>query len=336
MARRITQRDIAEMAGVSQATVSLVLNGASSADGRIPQETRDRIMKAIRETGYVADPAARQMAKGRNRILGVFTYEPAFPVAQADFFGPFLLGIEEAAQNLGYDLLLMTAAGQNRKIFGDNSRLRLADGCIVLGRKFDHDELARLVKGDFPFVAVGRRDDAGGPVPYVGGDYPAATARLLSAARALGHERFAYIGPRSGDESTADRWSGFESELAGAPLALADHQVAMPAEAALDAILRSRATCAFFVERAEATAVEALARSRGLNVPKDFSIVVLGNHVRSSLPGRPFTSFSIPREAMGRVATEMLVRRVEDNAPVEQVLLACELVEGDTLGPIPS
>ncbi|HTM76271.1 MAG TPA: LacI family DNA-binding transcriptional regulator, partial [Devosia sp.] len=200
--KRLTQRDIARLAGVSQATVSLVLNGAASAEGRIPQETRERVIKAIRDTGYVADPVARRMAKGLNRILGVFTYEPAFPSAQADFFTPFLLGIEEAAQELGYDLLLLTgaASGAQRKIFGNNTRLRLADGCIILGREFDAAELTRLVAGDYPFVAVGRRDDAGGPVPYVGGDYITSTAALVDRVRALGHTNIAYVGPAAGAE----------------------------------------------------------------------------------------------------------------------------------------
>ncbi|MDF2798353.1 MAG: LacI family transcriptional regulator, partial [Devosia sp.] len=60
--KRLTQKDIAQMAGVSQATVSLVLNGAPAAQGRIPDETRERVLKAIRDTGYVADPVARRMA----------------------------------------------------------------------------------------------------------------------------------------------------------------------------------------------------------------------------------------------------------------------------------
>ena len=138
-ARRVTQRDIARLAGVSQATVSLVLNDAAAAAGRIPKETRERVEKAIRDTGYVADPIARRMAKGHNRILGVFTYEPAFPSVQADFFSPFLLGIEEAAQDLGYDLLLLTGASRgDKKIFGDNVRLRLADGCLDDGNPRTH------------------------------------------------------------------------------------------------------------------------------------------------------------------------------------------------------
>lgn len=332
--KRLTQRDIARLAGVSQATVSLVLNSSPASLGRIPAETRARVNKVIRETGYVADPVARRMVKGLNRILGVFTYEPAFPSEQADFFAPFLFGIEEAAQELGYDLLLLTGAGSKRKIFGDNVRLRLADGCVILGRKFDSAELARLVAGDFPFVAVGRRDDAGGPVPYVGGDYAPATSALVERARALGHHRIAYVGLTSGAESTIDRWQGFERAIAGADLVLTVPAVGRPSGEVLDALLGAGATCAVFTELADAIAVEAAARQRGVTIPGDLSIVVLGNHIRAEQTGIRFTSFVIPREAMAHAATAMLVRRVEDNAPVEQVLLPCEPVEGETLGPI--
>src|SRR3569833_3324121 len=61
---RLTQRDISRLAGVSQSTVSLVLNDAKAAAGRIPDETRKRVHQAIRATGYVAAPIARRMAKG--------------------------------------------------------------------------------------------------------------------------------------------------------------------------------------------------------------------------------------------------------------------------------
>lgn len=333
-AKRVTQRDIARLASVSQATVSLVLNDASSAEGRIPKETRERVLMAIRETGYVADPIARRMAKGLNRILGVFTYEPAFPSEQADFFGPFLFGIEEAAQQMGYDLLLLTgsAKGGPRKIFAENNRLRLADGCVVLGRQFDQDELARLVAGDYPFVAVGRRDDAGGPVPYVGGDYATATAALVQRARALGHTRIAYVGPEKGAESTVDRWVGFRSAIDGMDFVAHIPAAAQPAAATLDTLIASKASVVFFIELADAIQVEQLALQRGISIPGDLSIVVLGNHIRAEQTDTRFTSFSIPREAMGHGAARMLVRRVETQEPTQQVLLPCEPVEGETLG----
>ncbi|MDM0111373.1 LacI family DNA-binding transcriptional regulator [Variovorax sp. J22R133] len=337
--RRVTQLDIAKLAGVSQATVSLVLNGAGNALARIPQETRERVQKIIRETGYVPDPIARRMARGSNQILGVFTYEPAFPSAQADFFLPFLFGIEEEAQARGYDLLLLTGAGQGtqRKIFAEESRLRIADGCIVLGRAFDRDELQRLVAGDYPFVAIGRRDDAGAPVPFVGADYATATGQLVQQARALGHTRLAYLGITGPAESPADRWRGFHAAL-GTDLRVALHMTdtAGSDAALLDAVLQSGATAVFCVELADAMRLEAAAHACDLHLPRHLSVVALGSHLRAESRTR-FASFRIPREEMGRQATAMLVRRIESGAdePVQQALLPCEPIAGDTLGPAP-
>jgi len=335
---RVTQHDIARRAGVSQATVSLVLNDAKAAAGRIPEETRERVHKAIRETGYVADPIARRMAKGLNRILGVFTYEPAFPSAQADFFSPFLFGIEEAAQQLGYDLLLLTGAPASRgkrKIFDENNRLRLADGCVILGREFDREELKRLANGDDPFVAVGRRDAIGRKqVPYVGAEYVEATAELVTRARAKGHTQLAYVGPAKGAESSVDRWKGFGAALNGATLVKHISEVGGSAAPMLEAIRASGATVAFFTELADAIVVEALARSQNLSVPGDLSVVVLGSHIRPQVTGTRFTTYSIPREEMARQATQMLCERIEANAPGRQVMLPCEMVEGETLGAI--
>ncbi|MEP7453466.1 LacI family DNA-binding transcriptional regulator [Phyllobacterium sp. SB3] len=334
-AKRLTQHDIARLAGVSQATVSLVLNDAQAAATRIPGETRERILKIIRETGYVADPIARRMAKGLNRILGVFTYEPAFPSAQADFFAPFLLGIEEEAQRQNYDLLLLTSAGigEKRKIFGDGNRLRLADGCLVLGRQFNRAELKQLVSGDYPFVAVGRRDDAGGKVPYVGGAYADATKALVAKARASGHSRLAYVGPKGPAESVSDRWKAFVEAQEGEELALHIPDTGQPPEDILDALISSGSTAVFFVELDDAIKVESAARQRGLSIPADMSFVVLGRHIRPRRTAIQFASFNIPREEMGRQAAAMLIRRIETSDPVQQILLPCEPVEGETLGP---
>jgi len=183
-------------------------------------------------------------------------------------------------------------------------------------------------------VAIGRREDAGGPVPYVGGDYANGTRALVEKARAFGHEKLAYVGPNGSAESVVDRWRGFsEAVTEGAELVLHINEVGRPAGEALEAIAASGATAVFFVELADAVRVEAAARERGLSLPEDFSSVVLGSHVRAERSHVQFTSFNIPREEMGREATAMLVRRIEGATPVEQILLSCEPVEGETLGP---
>ncbi|MEV0157295.1 LacI family DNA-binding transcriptional regulator [Micromonospora sp. NPDC050686] len=334
--RRVTQRDIARMAGVSQATVSLVLNNRTDADVRIAPETRDRVLRVIAETGYAADPVARRLAARFNRIIGVFTYEPAFPSGSRDFFHPFLLGIEEYAERVGCDLLLFTSApvvDGRRRIFHQDNRLRLADGCILLGREIDGAELHRLNRDGFPYVAVGRRDDAGGAVPYVGADYAAAVARLVELALRRGHRRLTYVGMGMTAESSQDRRRGFVAASATAESARQVSAVATAADATLDDLLADGSTAAFVEDFATAVALESAARRRGLTVPGDLSIVTLGDPTVPVPTDIAFTGFHIPREEMGRQAGEVLTGVIDGSAAgSQQRLLPCELVEGDTLG----
>jgi len=104
----------------------------------------------------------------------------------------------------------------------------------------------------------------------------------------------------------------------------------------LSAIRKAKATVAFFTELADAIVVEAAARSQNLSVPGDLSIVVLGSHLRPQLSGTRFTTFSIPREQMAGVATQMLAERIEAGSPGTQVVLRCDPIEGETLGPVPN
>ena len=97
----------------------------------------------------MADPVAQSLAKGRNGLIGVFTFEAIFPVTQRDFYFPFLLGIEHAAETLGYDLLLYTSTsvgdGRRRIYRNGRNRLRLADGAILLGAEDSKNEIQALV-----------------------------------------------------------------------------------------------------------------------------------------------------------------------------------------------
>ncbi|WP_427888399.1 LacI family DNA-binding transcriptional regulator [Kribbella sp. GL6] len=333
-ATRLTQRDIARLAKVSQTTVSLVLNNRSDATARIPAETRDRVLKVIRETGYQADPLARRMTQQRNQILGVFTYESVFPSASGDFYHPFLAGIEDCAERLGWDLLLFTSAPVaegRRRIFHENNRLRIADGCLLLGREIPREELARLIAEEYPFVSVGRRDDAGGPVPYVGADYTSATRTVVEQARALGHRRIAYAGLGAGAESSADRMRGFR-EAAGARAPHVPTTDRSPGEV-LDDLRERKITAVFVEDRADAIALYAAAAERGVDVPGDLSVVTLGDATRPAASDLDFSGFHVPRRAMGLRAVELLEAILSGTADEQQLLLPCDLTDGITLTP---
>ena len=337
---KMTQRRVAELAGVSQATVSLVLNGKADAASRIPEETRNRVLEIIEKTTYVADPAARRLAGMGNKILGVFTYEPAFPNETADFYTPLLTGIEARSEELGCDLLLFTSApveNGRRQIFHGNNRLGLADGCLLLGLEMDAAELSRLVDNNFPFVAVGRRDVPG--VPYVGADYVSGTAELTRAALAAGHERFFYLHVDSAAESVADRQLGFRTELQKAGIESVQLRACTGDDYLADwkAITTADPTVLFIEAPRHALEIYELARQAGVRVPSDLSIVVLGEPSRPSAQAIDFTRLSPPRTELGAEAVTLLRRILSsDDAPSEsesRILLDCVVESGTTLAP---
>ncbi|HEY6799811.1 MAG TPA: LacI family DNA-binding transcriptional regulator, partial [Agromyces sp.] len=108
--RRATQADIARHLGVSQATVSIALRGGLAAE-QVAPATRQSVLDLAAQLGYSANAVARSLRGGRNRILGLFTFEPVFPIEQRDFYYPFLVGVEQGAAESDHELLLFTSAG---------------------------------------------------------------------------------------------------------------------------------------------------------------------------------------------------------------------------------
>lgn len=340
---RARQADVARLAGVSQTTVSLVLNGRGLV-AQIPEETRRRVIEVADGLGYAADPAARSLAGGRNLLLGVYTFEPVFPMDFRDFYYPFLLGIEEEAEASGYDLILFTSASgerRRRSIYGSGSnRLRLADGCIVLGLQHDREELRRLAAEGLHLVHIGRRDIPGARLPCVKADYEAATARVVGRLLELGHRRLLYVGVPGSEEPQADRLAGFElgCRRAGKPPEEA-RTVRLRTEEVDDGRVRAWVDEGFtglVVEDGQgAHAVARAAASLGLTIPADLSVAVLVDPSRPGVPSRSWFGFRVPRVEMGRQSVRLLVGRLDDESDElpPDVLVPCEQMEGMTVAP---
>jgi DNA-binding LacI/PurR family transcriptional regulator len=329
---RITQKDIARLAGVSQTTVSFVLNDKGEQLARVPESTRARILKVIQETGYVADPIARRLKQVGTGMIGVYTYESLFPLDREDFFHPFLAGIEEEAQNRDIDLLLLTSGrvdGRRGGLSGGATRLRLADSCILLGQRMPREELEFLNASGFPFVSIGRRDDAGGPVPYVGADYATIVCDLIERARALGHSRFAYAGHGGGVESYTDRIAGVRAELGDGFLHLVPGQGATAAEW-IRRIVDEGVTVVLAEQEEQFALLHDAAREAGIAVPDELSLVSLSG---SADPAGWQTGFQLPRRDMGRRAVQFLIEG--EAAGGGQQLLPCAPVEGASLAAAP-
>ncbi|MFD7307319.1 LacI family DNA-binding transcriptional regulator [Promicromonospora sp. NPDC059942] len=342
-ARAPRQSDVARLAGVSQSAVSRVIGGDTDA-ARIPEATVRRIQDAIKELGYVPNPTARKLRTGRNRLLGVHTFEAVFPRAREDFYFEFLLGIEERAEEIDHDLVLFTSTGGSdgrRRVYRDGvNRLNVADGAVLLGVAADRAELARLEADGYPFVHIGRREVPGTRITCVVPDYESAAAAIVDRLADLGHERVAYLRAGIEEESYADRRRGYESAVARR--GLRDLSPARPGleDGALDAVwLDAVAAGAVTAVVADAEwlahpLAEQLA-ARGLTVPRDVSVAVLEG-VAPDAAVR-WDCLQIPRREVGRVAIDTLVGMLDEpGEPVADVLVECVVVDGETVAAPPA
>ncbi|GAA5200410.1 LacI family DNA-binding transcriptional regulator [Rugosimonospora acidiphila] len=340
------QADIAREAGVSQSTVSMVLNGAADL-GRISPETQRRVLSAARRLRYAPTSPPRATGPARTPLLlGVHTFEPIFPTSARDYYFEFLQGIEEQAALEACNLVLFTAAQDEdglRHIYqGPVNRLRQASGSLLLGHHALRDDLARLTADGYPFVYIGHREVPEEEICYVGGDYRAATGRIVDDLVAMGHRRLGYLGEAIRYEPQADRWDGFSAALERFGLQVPTPAFTRPDELTaqwLDAALAA-GTTAILVESVSLLRVLAAMTSlRGLAVPRDLSVVLLVDDPGGEIGGGRWASLNIPRNAMGRRAVRMLTALLADPAGEHerQVLLSCtHTLEGTTAPPGPS
>lgn len=346
-ARATRQADVAREAGVSQSTVSMVLGGA--AEGRrISPETRRRVLDAAKRLRYTPaqasspqGPATRQTAQGL--LLGVHTFEPVFPTSAGDYYFEFLRGIEEQAVTEVCNLVLFTATRTEdgvRRIYDANgvNALRHAAGSVLLGHHAGRDDLARLERDAYPFVFIGRREVPGADIAYVGGDYRAATARIVDELVSRGHRRFAYLGEARRDETQTDRWEGFSGALTRFGLDVPVPAFTTPDELTaqwLDSALADGVTTVVVESVNLIRVLAAMTGVRGLDIPGDLSVVLLVDAPGSPAEPYPWACLHVPRDAMGRRAIRLLVQLLGDPAGdhERQILLPCTHTLTGTVAP---
>lgn len=309
------QSDIARLAGVSQATVSMVLNDRAGAN-RIPETTQSRIREAMAELGYVPNIAAQSLRGGRSGLIGVHTFERVFPTAPDDYYREFLNGIEERAVESGLDLVLFASTRKpdgTRSIYGSGSnRMRLADGAIILGFEKNDDEIVRLADEGFPFVFIGHREVPGISVPFVTADYAAAMHPVVRMLASAGHRRVVYLAAPLRGFAQRERLEGFQA----AASAFENCSVEVLGESEVTAEwvrgqLAGGATAlvaeTFDLARALSTALDVA----GLSAPQDVSVISLDSDPRGE---GPFSHVRVPRREMGRRAVELLLAVIDGDA----------------------
>jgi len=200
-----TIRDVAELAGVSTATVSRVINN----DARISEKTRNKVLLSISRLNYKVNTIARSLKINRTYTIGVITPEIAH-----EFFMTVAQGIENQLRTHGYDMIVCNA---NESVEQERERIELllekcVDGLIIIPSSANGSHMNVLTEMKVPVVLVDRlvedfRSDAV-LVDNTGGCY-----RAIEHLIRQGYRRFGFIGGDHHLTSARERFEGFMSAL---------------------------------------------------------------------------------------------------------------------------
>jgi len=327
--------DVAELAGVSQATVSLVLNNVPNA--RVSKATRRRVMEAVEQLGYRRGKT-HAVPEGRKRVIGLMLDE----VATTPFAAPFLEGArdEAALQDVtvatfctGCDPTLEQAAIDllvSQKTIGV-IYASLITRQVVVPKAFSELPLVLLNcyerKLRYPSVVPG---------DIVGGY--AATLALLQA----GHRRIAHLAGESFIEASVDRERGYRQAMAEWGLGV-DETLVSPGgwtlsggrERALAVLSRpDRPTAIFCFNDRMAMGCYDAARLLGLRIPQDLSVVGFDNEDISSYLEPPLTTMILPHDEMARWAVAELLDsygQADQDERLQKVKIECEMVQRSSI-----
>jgi DNA-binding LacI/PurR family transcriptional regulator len=310
-------RDVAELASVSVATVSRVLNGDPNVDG----ELRERVRTAVAQLGYRPNRLARNLRRQQMEAIGIVV-----PDIENPHFAEMVRIIEVVALQAGYRVLVC-----NTDEDGDRQAacLRmLADervSGIVLSPSDPRGSIDQLRDLAIPVVAIDRALDHATTDTLVADNVPAvraATQRLIDA----GHRSIAFVGGRSEVETGSERQEGYLSaiETAGLQPILANGGFRREAaQAAVTALLQHAEPVSGLVVANNLMALGALyaIRDCGLRVPRDISVISVDNPPWAELLDPPLTVLAQPIRAMATRAVELMIQRIrgEKSGAVREV-----------------
>ena len=306
-------KEVARHAGVSVSTVSNVLNRPLT----VAPATRQRVLEAIAELGYVRNDSARQLRAGRSRTIAIVVMDLGNP-----FFTDVVRGAELAAEEHGSIVIVCNSGDDAER---ERRHLELLEeqrvqGILITPMHDGHPSaLDSLIRRGIPVVLVdresGRSDHCSVAVHDVLGGRLAAEHLL-----AQGHRRIAYVGGPMGIQQVADRHRGLADALAvaGAELSVFD-TVALTSRAGRDAGERiadrpagTRPTAVFCANDLLALGVLQVMTMRGLDVPGDVAIVGYDDIEFAGSAAVPLSSIRQPRTQLGRAAAQLLLEELKE------------------------
>ncbi|AIQ74236.1 MULTISPECIES: LacI family DNA-binding transcriptional regulator [Paenibacillus] len=333
-----SRKEVAELAGVSEATVSRVLNNV----GPIKEETKERVLAAALKLGYTPSSLAQSFARRRSGNLGVvMPYLPKARLFSTYYFSEILSGIGSKAREEGYDLLMLFRNAEEPMDYSGLFKMRKIDACIVLGAKEEPGELAslrRLKEENHPFCLINQHF-AGEAFHEVDADHVEGSWQAAKHLLEQGFTRIAFLNGPESYSNSRDRLTGYARALAEVNLSVDSSllfegnfsrksgiiaaQEMLPLLDEIDAIMVANDRMAIGLQQG----------LQELGIPRDRLPAIVGydDSEAAELTTPALSSVRVPFYELGELAAAQIIELLGNNladipAPAVQIKLPTELV----------
>jgi LacI family transcriptional regulator len=331
-ARRATSIDVAKRARVSRTTVSFVLNEVPGVS--ISEATRQRVRDAAKALNYFPNAAARRLVSGKSNTLGLILSQSPEQVFADAFLPQVILGVEQAAMEQGYHVLLKPVSPEDPSGYTRLIKESHVDGILLSGPRQGDHEIYRLHREGVPIMLMGQLPDT--DIPFVDVNAAAGAETAANHLIACGHRRIALItnAPLS-YTSAQQRRSGYITALtkAGIPVetSLIKEGAYTPASGfrAMQELLesQSRPTAVFIASDVVAIGALLAIKNAGLHVPQDLAVVGFDDIPLAEYLDPPLTTIRLPAYGLGWAAGERLIRLIRgEGLDQHDVLVESELI----------
>lgn len=325
---KLTIKEIAKIAGVSPAAVSIVLNDRKG----VSDETRKKVRDIVEKLQYAPNPNSRRLLFNKTNNIAVLFKKNLSPMEHL-FHSELNRVILHECESLGYNLMFTSVTVDN-----DNVVLPTViksydvDGIIFYG-DIDPLILNSIKKFDIPYIIADSHSPAS-DIPGVRADYMQAAYTATGYLIGIGHRNIAYIGTNSMPQYGTQTFSGFKKAIEENKIALPINWIQMDAndeESAfkcMENILSydQLPTAVFCAADIYAIGVMRCIKQHSLQIPEDISVIGIDDIILSNYVEPPLTTVKIDKEEMGKIAMDMLIKKIEKKEVKNQIVNSDNLV----------
>lgn len=333
MKGRISAYDVAKKAGVSQSTVSRVLNNYT----HIKESTRQKVLEAIKELGFTRDEIARSLASNKTRTIGLIVGDITNP-----FFAESAKVIIGKAQEMEYDVILCNTNHneENLEKYIQTLKGKRVDGVIIAAADKDNKRIKELYDQGFPVVLYNSIMEHE-KVNYIAVNNYKGARLAIEHLYQLNHRHIGYIAGPSKYITTYLRNLGYKDALEEFGLQW-NEKFVYNREFSYDEVYqftkkllnkRIRPTSIFAASDQMALAVLDAAASENIKVPEELSVIGFDDIDIAKNQFIGLTTITQPKEKMATLTLEKLVSLIEGSEELEtpiQIVLEPDLIQRKT------